>query len=194
METLGKNITDAMGNITGTKKESNMDPISQQDNTVTLTGLALDVANTKTLFKKKLTEISDAINQDADKINSYVRDLKLIIGNNNSAKKQIEELKTLMDEFNKVGSYSDSKDKMDTAMTALDNSINSKETVDTNRSLNPNAKPFVPKKPDQAGGYLSTPHRRKRNMKSNSTRNFFKFTSKRGVKKANKKSRKKRKN
>ena len=46
----------------------------------------------------------------------------------------------------------------------------------------------------QAGGYLSTPRRRKRNMKSNSTRNFFKFTSKRGVKKANKKSRKKRKN
>ena len=44
----------------------------------------------------------------------------------------------------------------------------------------------------QKGGYLSTPHRRKRNMKSNSTRNFFKFTSKRGVKKANKKSRKKR--
>ena len=46
----------------------------------------------------------------------------------------------------------------------------------------------------QQGGYLSTPRRRKRNMKSNSTRNFFKFTSKRGVKKANKKSRKKRKN
>jgi len=44
----------------------------------------------------------------------------------------------------------------------------------------------------QQGGYLLTPHRRKRNMKSNSTRNFFKFTSKRGVKKANKKSRKKR--
>jgi hypothetical protein len=43
----------------------------------------------------------------------------------------------------------------------------------------------------QQGGYLSIPRRRKRNMKSNSTRNFFKFTSKRGVKKANKKSRKK---
>lgn len=256
-------MNNTFGNLFGAKKSEgeslpSSNPISQDDKLENLDGIARDVVEIKNLFRAKLEEISNAINQDADKINGYVEKIEGIIGNNNSAKGKIKELKELMEKYSEDKSYKTSKENMESAMTALDKSINSNETVDTataegtNQTIsqflatnlekllndknitelnseqkrilkNPtgssidkiNATNFPPPlnitvlqdirkelitnasnqgyKNMQAGGYLSTPRRRKRNMKSNSTRNFFKFTSKRGVKKANKKSRKKRK-
>tara|TARA_Y100000992_G_C21135779_1_gene428802 strand:- start:32 stop:796 length:765 start_codon:yes stop_codon:yes gene_type:complete len=107
------------------------DPISNDDSTEGLDGLALDVVNIKNLFRAKLAEISGVINNDAENINKYVEQIKGIIGKNNSAKEKIQELKELMEKFSEVESYKNSRVKMDEAMKALDSSINSTETNTT---------------------------------------------------------------
>ena len=92
------------------------DPISNDDSTEGLDGLALDVVNIKNLFRAKLAEISGVINNDAENINKYVEQIKGIIGKNNSAKEKIQELKELMEKFSEVESYKNSRVKMDEAM------------------------------------------------------------------------------